>query len=209
MGCSVTCSAFWVLHKSSKENINIKSSYLHLLSDTLSSVAVIVAGILIKFVSAYWVDPVMTVVINLVILRSSYSILKESIDILMQGTPLGIDIDKLCEKLLVIGGIKGAHHVHVWRLDEKNTIMEAHVLLDDMLISRTAAINEEINGLLAEEFGIGPHRNSVREHHLQRGGLQYLSLQRRLNLVLQAGAPHAASANVEFCERSAHPLCFM
>lgn len=143
-----------VLKKSSKENMNIKSSYLHLISDTLSSVAVIVSGIVIKFASVYWIDPVLTLVINLVILRSSFRVLKESVDILMQGTPVDIDIDKIAERLAEVGDIKGAHHIHVWRLDDKNTILEAHVLLDDMLVSQTGSINEEIAELLEHEFGI-------------------------------------------------------
>lgn len=143
-----------VLRKSSKDNMNIKSSYLHLLSDTLSSVAVIVSGILIKFTSIDWIDPVFTVLINIVIFRSSYRILKESIGILMQGTPLNIDIEKVRNRLQSVAPIKDAHHIHIWRLDEKNIILEGHVLLDDMLISETKTINNDIMKLLEDEFEI-------------------------------------------------------
>ncbi len=143
-----------VLRKSAKGNMNIKSSYLHLLSDTLSSVAVIVSGIIIKFASVYWIDPVLTVLINIVIFRSSFGILKESINILMQGTPLTIDIEKLRSRLQTITEIKDAHHIHVWRLDEKNIILEMHVLLDDMMISETNTINNAVMKLLEDEFDI-------------------------------------------------------
>lgn len=143
-----------VLRKSAKENMNIKSSYLHLLSDTLSSVAVIVSGIIIKFSSVYWIDPVFTVLINIVIFRSCYRILKESIGILMQGTPVNIDIEKVRSRLHNIAQIKDAHHIHVWRLDEKNIILEGHVLLDDMMISETNTINGAIMQLLEDEFHI-------------------------------------------------------
>jgi cobalt-zinc-cadmium efflux system protein len=143
-----------VLRKSSQENMNIKSSYLHLMSDTLSSVAVIAGGILIKFIHINWVDPVLTLLINLVILRSAFFVLKESVNILMQGTPLGADADAIASKLMDIGGVRGAHHIHVWRLDEKNTILEAHVLLDDMPVSQTAPLNAAISELLEHEFGV-------------------------------------------------------
>jgi cobalt-zinc-cadmium efflux system protein len=147
-----------VLRKSSKENMNIKSSYLHLLSDTLSSVAVLVSGFLIKFASAYWLDPILTLVINLVILRSGFLVLRESIDILMQGTPAGVDIDRLVQRLREIPGVRDAHHIHIWRLDEKNTILEAHVRLEDMPVSKAADIGGEISEVLEHEFDIG-HAN--------------------------------------------------
>lgn len=143
-----------VLRKSAKQNMNIKSSYLHLMSDTLSSVAVIVAGILIKFASVYWIDPLMTILINIVIFRSSFRLLKESIDILMQAVPLHVDIEKLRDKLLTIKDIKSTHHIHVWQLDEKNTILEGHVQVSDMLLSETHGVCEAINELLEHEFDI-------------------------------------------------------
>lgn len=143
-----------LLKKGSKESMNIKSSYLHLLSDTLSSVAVIVSGLLIRFAGVYWVDPVMTVLINVVILRSSYSVLKESISIFMQSTPVSIDIDEVCSSLGNIEEVKGVHHIHVWRLDENNIVFEGHVRIEDMLVSQSAAISERIQHLLEEQFRI-------------------------------------------------------
>lgn len=143
-----------ILRKSTRDNMNIKSSYLHLLSDTLSSVAVIVSGIIIKFASIYWIDPVLTLIINIVIFRSSYGILKESINILMQSTPVNIDIEKVKNKLQEISVIKDAHHIHVWRLDDKNVLLEGHILLDDMMISETKPINGAIMNLLDDEFDI-------------------------------------------------------
>jgi cobalt-zinc-cadmium efflux system protein len=144
-----------VLRKSSGENMNIRASYLHLLSDMLSSVAVIVAGLLIKFVSVTWIDPILTIFLNLVILRSGFRVLKESIDILMQGTPLHLDGESVARRLADIGGVTGAHHIHIWRLDEKNTLLEAHVQMEDMLLSQASVINGEISRVLRDEFEIG------------------------------------------------------
>lgn len=143
-----------LLSKGSKENINLKSSYLHLLSDTLSSVVVIFSGLLIKYFNAYWTDPVFTIIINIMILRSSYGVLKESIDILMQSTPIGIDIDNLIKDLLEIDLIKQVHHVHIWRLDDQTINLEAHIRIDDMLVSETKIIYKNIILFLYEKYSI-------------------------------------------------------
>ncbi|HEX2945710.1 MAG TPA: cation diffusion facilitator family transporter [Clostridia bacterium] len=143
-----------LLKKGANESMNIKSSYLHLLSDTLSSVAVIVSGIVIRFTGAYWVDPIMTVLINVVILKSSYSVLKESISIFMQSTPADTDIDEVCSSLGSIDEVKGVHHIHVWRLDENNTVFEGHIQIEDMPVSKTTEISEKLQHLLEEQFKI-------------------------------------------------------
>lgn len=143
-----------LLNKGSKENINLKSSYLHLLSDTLSSLVVIISGLLIKYFNAYWTDPIFTIIINLMILRSSYSVLKESIDILMQGTPTGIDIDTVSNDLLNIPLIQDVHHIHVWRLDDQTINLESHIRINDMYVSETKNIYNDIVLLLHEKYNI-------------------------------------------------------
>lgn len=143
-----------LLKKGAKENINVKSSYLHLISDALSSVAVIISGIIIKFTSIYWIDPILTILINIVIIKSSYAVLKESINILMQGAPLDINVDEIGNELLKIEEINGVHHIHVWRLDEKSIILEGHVQINDMLISDSKGVSDKIQHLLEHHFGI-------------------------------------------------------
>lgn len=143
-----------VLRRNSKESINIRSSYLHLMSDTLSSVAVIVSGILIRFASVYWIDPLMTVLISVFIFRSSFNIISQSVNILMQGTPPQIDIEAVGSEIMGIPKVKNSHHIHVWRLDEKNIILEGHVLVADMPVSETGPIHNAIVHMLGEKFGI-------------------------------------------------------
>lgn len=143
-----------LLRKGSKNNINMKSSYLHLLSDTFSSVAVIISGILIKYTNIFWIDPILTVFINILIIKSSYAILKESIQILMEGTPEGMDIEEVIKELKKINEIKAINHIHIWRLDENNINLEAHIQTDDMLISETQKIYNKINLHLHEHFDI-------------------------------------------------------
>lgn len=144
-----------LLKKGSHGDMNIKSTYIHLLSDVLSSIGVVVGGILILFFKIYWVDPLLTVLISIYILKESLSILKEAINILMQGTPENIDINKIAEDLKKIGGVSDIHHVHVWCLDENNINFEAHLNLEnDALVSRTSSIKESAEHILAEHYGI-------------------------------------------------------
>jgi cobalt-zinc-cadmium efflux system protein len=144
-----------ILKKDSKENINIKSAYLHLLSDTLSSVAVIFGGLLMFFFKIYWVDPVLTLLINIYILREVYFILKKVVNILMEGVPEGIEIEEIEKELSIIEGIKNIHHIHIWGLDEKNLFLEAHVNLEnDLHVSETCIIYDKISKELEEYFSI-------------------------------------------------------
>ncbi|MEZ0536721.1 cation diffusion facilitator family transporter [Caldicellulosiruptoraceae bacterium PP1] len=145
----------YLLHKGSKEDINMKSAYLHLFSDALSSVGVVLGGILIYYYNSYWIDPLLTIIIGLYVLKESFEILKQAINILMQGTPENINIKDIVEKLQEIENIKNIHHVHVWGLNENTILFEAHVnLKSDILISETSKIYEEIEHELKEHFGI-------------------------------------------------------
>ncbi len=143
-----------VLRKSAQHNINIKSSFLHLLSDTLSSVAVVIAGVIIRLTAAYWVDPVFSILINLFIIYSAFRVLRESVGILMQSAPVDADIDRITERIASVDGVVGAHHLHIWRLDENDTMLEAHVCVEDVLVSKTAPLRQTINTLLENECGI-------------------------------------------------------
>ena len=139
-----------LLHKHSRSNINIKAAYLHLMADTFSSVAVIVGGVLMYYLEIYWVDPLLTVLISIYILKESVGILREAVNILMQGAPKGLDVMDLVEKLKGVEGVMDIHHVHVWSLDENNVNFEAHVNVTDMPVSDTREVSEAFGGILGE-----------------------------------------------------------
>ena len=143
-----------LLHNNAKGDMNLRSSYLHLLSDTLSSVAVIIGGVLIHFFNTFWVDPLLTVLIALYVLKHSYGIIKKAFQILMQGTPDNLDINAIVADLEQLDDIDNVHHVHVWSLDERNLHFEAHVNIKDMPVSETAPLLDEIRHRLSH-YGIG------------------------------------------------------
>ncbi|MGB9749587.1 MAG: cation diffusion facilitator family transporter [Caldisericia bacterium] len=139
----------------SKESMNIKSSYLHLLMDTLSSVAVVFGGILMMIFKIYWIDPILTLLITLYILKEGFEIFTNSIKILMEGTPKDIDLDKLKKDVEKIEGISDLHHVHIWQIDEKNYLFEGHIKLkNDVSVSEADNIRKSVEDLLNDEFKI-------------------------------------------------------
>lgn len=144
-----------LLKKDSGKNINIKSAYLHLLGDTISSVAVIIGSILIYFFQINWVDPVITVIIGLYILKETFSVLKEAVDILMQATPKSVDLSMIKSDLENIEGLDNIHHVHIWNLNDSQIHFECHADVNkDLRISQTNEILKEIESMLKEKFKI-------------------------------------------------------
>jgi len=145
-----------ILRKGKTSNINFKAAYLHLLGDTLSSVAVIIGAILIIYFRIYWLDPILTIVIGLYILKEAYSIISETVEILMQAVPPGIDLQAIGERLSMIDNISNVHHIHVWQLDDKSVNLECHIELNqDMTISGSKNIINEAQEILHHEFNIG------------------------------------------------------
>jgi len=156
IGLLANLAAVFLLRTDSKKNINVRAAYLHLLGDTLTSVAVIIGSILIIFLEIYWIDPIITIVIGLYILQETWSILKQTIDILMQGTPEGMDLEQIRQDLEQIPEIANIHHVHLWNLDDQSIHFECHVdLKEDYRLTETCDIQLKIESLLHDKYDIG------------------------------------------------------
>ena len=143
-----------LLYRGSKNNMNIRSTYLHLLSDAVSSVAVIIGALAITYYNQYWIDPVLTLVIAVYIGWESWKIVQEAINILMFKVPTSISMEDLQLVLGEIPDVMNVHHIHLWQLDEHNLHFEAHVKVKDTLISSTANIAKYMEDKLYEHFGI-------------------------------------------------------
>ncbi|ACJ15745.1 cobalt/zinc/cadmium cation efflux pump protein [Thermococcus onnurineus NA1] len=141
-----------LLHEHAHESINVRSAYLHLVSDTLSSVAVVAGGLAIRYYDLVWIDPLVTVFISLYILREGYDILKESVDVLMEASP-ELDFDAIKAELESIPGVKNAHHFHAWRIGENETHFECHVDVNDMSLSEAQRIIDDVEKIL-EKYGV-------------------------------------------------------
>lgn len=144
-----------LLKKHSGDNLNIRAAYLHLIGDTLSSVAVIAGGLLIYFFNLYWIDPLITVLISLYIIKETYVVLYETYKILMQGTPPGIDVGAVVAEISAIDGVQGVHHVHIWNLTDQEIHFEGHIeVCDDIKVSKGQLVIDRAQKVLSEKFDI-------------------------------------------------------
>lgn len=143
-----------LIKKDAENNINMKSALLHLFSDMMTSVGVLIGGLLMKFYGWYYADAIFALLIAGYLLYLSWEIFNESLCILMQFTPRNVDVKALSVGINDIKGIKNIHHVHCWQLDDHHIIFEAHVdLVTDMSISEFEIILQEIKSYL-QVYGI-------------------------------------------------------
>lgn len=144
-----------LLRHGAKDNMNIKSAYIHLLSDAVSSVAVIAGGLAIYFLNIYWLDPVLTLLISAYVIKECYGIVSEVVRILMESTPKDISVEAIKSNIEAIDGVADIHHVHVWNVDEHDIHFEAHInTSNDIKISESDALRHRIEHVLHDNFGI-------------------------------------------------------
>ncbi|MBT8302951.1 MAG: cation diffusion facilitator family transporter [Bacteroidia bacterium] len=144
-----------LLRKDAKTNMNMRSAYLHLMTDMLASVAVLIGGLIMKFYQVYWIDALLTMAIALYLIFVGYDLLKESFKVLMLFTPGDIHVKDIVNRLNAIESIKNTHHVHVWQLNEDEVHLEAHIdFHKDLNLSQFDLILNDIEEILHHEFHI-------------------------------------------------------
>ncbi len=154
-----------LIKKDAEHNLNMKSAYLHLLTDMLTSVAVFIGGLLMKYYQIYWIDAVLTLVISVYLIYMSWRVFMESLKILMLFAPDNIVIEDIEKAILKIKGVRNIHHVHIWQLNERNCHFEAHIeFKNDIKLSDFDKICEEIEHLLIHDFNIN-HCNLQPEYN--------------------------------------------
>ncbi len=156
-GLSIVLNGLSVLlvQKEAKDNMNMRSAYLHLLSDMISSVAVVFGGLAMYLWDVAWVDSALSIGIALYLVYSSWGLVKESVRILMQFAPSKVNLDDINRELQNIPEVNNMHHVHVWQLDDKQINFEAHISFkNDLSLSRVNEILHQIEYVLDDKFDI-------------------------------------------------------
>jgi cobalt-zinc-cadmium efflux system protein len=154
--------AFMILHGGSQENLNVRSAWLHVLGDLLGFVVAIVAALIIVFTHWSPVDPILSIVVALLILKGAYEIVRSSAHILLEGVPPGVDLEVIRTDLIeVIPAVNDVHHVHAWSLSSEETLVTLHVRCDEKVSSEgvVPAVCERLN----QKFGI--HHATVQVEH--------------------------------------------
>lgn len=153
-GLLVNIAGFFILKSPSKDNLNVRGAFLHIVGDLLSSIAVVAGGVVIYLTGWKAIDPILSVLIGLVILKGAYGLVKESVDILLEASPAGIESREVEAALRRITGVKNTHHLHIWSLSSGIHALSAHVQIEDQMTSQSDALLSEIQEMLEHEFGI-------------------------------------------------------
>jgi cobalt-zinc-cadmium efflux system protein len=144
----------FVLMKHSHASLNIRGAYLHILGDALSSVGVVIGGVIILYTGWYLIDPLLSILISLVIVYGAWALVKESVSILLESVPSHINIETISAEIQKIAGVREAYHIHVWTITSGVYAMSGHVLIEDQLVSGSKDVLERIRALLADRFKI-------------------------------------------------------
>ncbi len=154
IGLAANVATAVLLFRDARESLNIRSTFLHIITDAVSSVGVVFGGVLILYYEVYLVDPILTLLISLYILYHSYEMLRETVDILMEGVPKNIDLVQLVAEVETLDRVLGMHHLHVWQFDEKTVALEAHIVIDETDLEHMEAMKHAIKHTLGEVFHI-------------------------------------------------------
>lgn len=155
LGIAANGFSVLLLKKDADSNMNMKSAYLHLFTDMLASVAVLIGGLLMKFYQMYWVDPTLTLAIALYLIYMGYDLLKQSTRVLMLFTPNTIEVQEIVAAIKKIEPIKNVHHVHIWQLNEDEVHLEAHIDFNkDIRLSEFDIILDQIEEEVYHNHGI-------------------------------------------------------
>ncbi|HEY0789226.1 MAG TPA: cation diffusion facilitator family transporter [Thermoanaerobaculia bacterium] len=144
---------FW-LHQETKKDINVRSAVLHMVGDAIASAGVIVAALGIRYTGAVWWDPLVSLLIAGLILWSSFGILRETINLLLEGTPQGIDPDLISRDLASADGVFGVHHLHVWAIGPSAPALSCHLLVGDVSVRRGDEILRSVSEMLSKHHRI-------------------------------------------------------
>lgn len=144
----------WLLHRDSKDNLNIRGAFLHMMGDMLTSVVVLISGAILIFKPWYWLDPLLSLLIVVFILKNCWSIIKEATTVLMNATPKGVNIQKIKGFLENIPEVCAVHYLHAWNVSSSSIAFSCHVEVNDQKVSQTEMLSKKIRHDLYHRFGI-------------------------------------------------------
>jgi cobalt-zinc-cadmium efflux system protein len=151
-GLAINILCAWLLHGSHRENLNMRGAWLHIMGDILGSLAAIAAGVLMYAFGWYQADPVCSALIGLIIVYSSWKLIRESVNVLLEGTPAHIDLAAVEETIMRTEGVDNVHDLHIWTITSGLEALSAHVIHRDEI--RQSDLLKELRAKLHDRFGI-------------------------------------------------------
>jgi cobalt-zinc-cadmium efflux system protein len=163
LGLALNGGIMWALRHARRGDINIKSAFVHMFGDALGSAAIIAGAIAIRCTGSTRVDPALSVLIGILIVWTAWDIIRESLDILLEGLPRGLRLTDVVGSIEAVEGVLGVHDLHIWSLGSNTRALSCHVLIADVPPSASDAILRGVNAVLAARFHIG-HTTVQFEH---------------------------------------------
>jgi cobalt-zinc-cadmium efflux system protein len=164
-GLAVNVGIMLALRSASRHDLNIRSAFAHMLGDALGSIGIIAGAIAIGWTGYLWIDPALSVLIGVLILWTARGIIKESLNILLEGLPHGLHLENVIAEVRRLPGVIDVHDVHIWSLASHSHALSCHVLIDDLPLSASESILRSVNEMLARRFQI-THTTIQFEHAL-------------------------------------------
>ncbi|MDH3363620.1 MAG: cation diffusion facilitator family transporter [Gammaproteobacteria bacterium] len=154
-GLVINLVSFAILHTGDRENLNIRGAALHVAGDLLGSIAAIIAAIIIIYTGWTPIDPILSIAVAALILKSAWSLVKRSAHILLEGAPEWLDVEAMQKRIVSrVSGVDEIHHVHIWGLTPQQLMLTMHMSLDGSVESQSGVIRD-VKTFLQEEYGIG------------------------------------------------------
>ncbi len=162
IGLLINILVAWIMMRGSdtKDNLNMRGAYLHVLSDMLGSVGAIVAALLIMFFGWGWADPLASVIVAALVLRSGYYVTKAAVHVLMEGTPSNVDVEEIVQTIVQTNGVHSIHDLHIWTITSGTNALSCHAVVDDQL-----------------KIADGEHILREIEHNLEHKGIKHVTIQ--------------------------------
>jgi cobalt-zinc-cadmium efflux system protein len=164
-GLALNVAIAWALHQSSRKDLNIRSAFLHLVGDALGSVAVLAGAVAIRFTGVQAIDPILSIAIGVLILWSSWDIIKESLNVLLEGLPRNMTLEQVIAALRGVPGVLDVHDLHVWTLGPHMLALSCHIRIADIPPSESEQILRSVNQCLCDRFEIR-HTTIQFEHEM-------------------------------------------
>lgn len=150
----INAGTAWLVQRGSEHDLNLRSTFLHLVGDVLSTLGAVIAGVVIYFTGANWLDPLASVLIGALILWNAWGILRQTIHILLESSPEDMNVDSLLADIRKVDGVLDVHDLHVWSINENLRLLSAHIVTQDISISAGAIVQNNIAELLAHQYNV-------------------------------------------------------
>ena len=164
LGLLLNGGVMWALRSASRSDLNVRSAFIHMLGDALGSLAIVAGGLVIRYTGWEQTDSLLSILIALLIVWTAWDIIRESLNILLEGLPRGIRLGEVTAGMRELDGVLDVHDLHIWSLGSSTHALSCHVLIEDVPLSSSDAILRRLNDLLAGRFHI--HHTTVQFEHV-------------------------------------------